>query len=282
MLAGCELVVDVGAVYDAATGRFDHHQRGGAGVRENGVPFSAFGLVWRHYGVQIAGSERVAALVDEGLVQNIDASDNGVTFGTTLPAGMVPYNTSSVLGDFVPTWDEEPRDFDDAFGRAVEFAGGILARVIAQAQAVARQEAAVAAAIAKAGDDPVVKFDRYSFDWSGLVADSSATAQFVVYPSEDGTYWFIQAVPPRKGSFEMRQPLPAAWAGKRGEALAEASGVTGAIFCHPGRFIGGAATLEGVRAMAARTCPLCAGSGQWTDRTYTDGIPREMPCPRCK
>ena len=39
-----DIVIDVGGQYDPDAGRFDHHQRGGAGERENGIPYSSFGL----------------------------------------------------------------------------------------------------------------------------------------------------------------------------------------------------------------------------------------------
>ncbi len=46
-----DIVIDVGGEYNADTGRFDHHQRGGAGERENGIPYSSFGLIWQKYGL---------------------------------------------------------------------------------------------------------------------------------------------------------------------------------------------------------------------------------------
>ena len=49
VVAAADVAWDVGAVYDAAANRFDHHQRG-APVREDGLPYSAAGLVWRHHG----------------------------------------------------------------------------------------------------------------------------------------------------------------------------------------------------------------------------------------
>jgi uncharacterized UPF0160 family protein len=39
-----DIVIDVGGEYDPEAGRFDHHQRGGAGERENGIPYSSFGF----------------------------------------------------------------------------------------------------------------------------------------------------------------------------------------------------------------------------------------------
>ena len=42
-----DFVVDVGNVYDPSKDRFDHHQEGGAGIRDNGIPYASFGLVWK-------------------------------------------------------------------------------------------------------------------------------------------------------------------------------------------------------------------------------------------
>jgi len=44
LIAKADIVIDVGGEHNEDTGRFDHHQRGGAGARENGIPFSSFGL----------------------------------------------------------------------------------------------------------------------------------------------------------------------------------------------------------------------------------------------
>ena len=57
-LAAADARVDVGGKSDPATGDFDHHQRGGAGERPNGVRYASFGLVWKHYGAQLAGRAR--------------------------------------------------------------------------------------------------------------------------------------------------------------------------------------------------------------------------------
>ena len=58
-IAAADIVWDVGAVFDAATNRFDHHQRG-APEREDGTPFSSAGLIWRHYGEAAVRAVRAA------------------------------------------------------------------------------------------------------------------------------------------------------------------------------------------------------------------------------
>lgn len=45
-----------GIVFDIGRGRYDHHQKDSR-VRENGVPYAAFGLLWEELGKEILGEE---------------------------------------------------------------------------------------------------------------------------------------------------------------------------------------------------------------------------------
>jgi len=61
-------------------------------------------------------------------------------------------------------------------------------------------------------------------------------ALFVIMPS--GNHWKLRAIPPSMSDrMRVRKPLPERWAGLRDEELRKASGISGAIFCHKGRFI---------------------------------------------
>ena len=84
IIAKGNIVIDVGGIYDESKDRFDHHQTEGAGKRENGIPYSSLGLVWKKYGKNICGSEKVANHLDAQLVQPIDAGDNGVEISKPL------------------------------------------------------------------------------------------------------------------------------------------------------------------------------------------------------
>lgn len=102
VIAQADLVLDVGGVYDADTGRFDHHQRGGAGARENGIPFSSFGLMWQKYGLKLcSGDQEVADSVDKNLVSAIDAIDCGHVDGP-----LTGVSLSQTISMFNPTWEE--------------------------------------------------------------------------------------------------------------------------------------------------------------------------------
>src|SRR5512133_1817579 len=77
-LRTCNIRVDVGSRYDFCNNDFDHHQNGFEEVRPNGIKYSSFGLIWRHFGLKVCNNDsELFQLLDDRLVQPIDASDNG-------------------------------------------------------------------------------------------------------------------------------------------------------------------------------------------------------------
>ena len=244
VIAKADIVIDVGGEYNADAGRFDHHQRGGAGARENGIPYSSFGLVWQKYGLALCqNNQEVANAVDEGLVSTIDAIDcshvEGVAQGISL---------SQTISMFNPTWQENG-DFDSCFNEAVDFAARILARFIASADGGISAKTIVAQAIEHAEDPRVIVLEKYT-PWKRTVHALSAEALYMIYPSQTGQ-WRIQTVPVEPGSFEDRKPLPQAWAGLSGKALQDVTGIDDAMFCHNGLFIAGAESFANTMKMAA-------------------------------
>jgi len=244
LIAKADIVVDVGGEYDAESDRFDHHQRGGAGERENGIPYSSFGLIWQKYGLEICqGNEDVAKAVDKGLVSTIDAIDCGHVEG--IYDGI---SLSQTIGMFNPTWQEE-NHVDDCFNEAVDFASRVLARFIASANGGISAKEIVAKAIDDAEDPRVIVLEKYT-PWKRTVHKLSEEALYVVYPSQTGQ-WRIQTVPVELGSFEDRKPLPKPWAGLSDEELKQVTGIDDAMFCHNGLFIAGAESFESTMKMAS-------------------------------
>jgi len=244
VIGKADIVIDVGGEYDADTGRFDHHQRGGAGARDNGIPFSSFGLIWQKYGVEICqGNQEVAQAVDAGLVSTIDAIDCGHVEGVAQGISL-----SQTISMFNPTWQEDSH-FDACFDEAVEFASRVLTRFIASADGGISAKSIVAKAIDNAEDPRVIVLEKYT-PWKTTVHKLSEQALYMVYPSGSGP-WRIQTVPVEPGSFEDRKSLPAPWAGLSNEALQEVTGIDDAMFCHNGLFIAGAESFESTMKMAA-------------------------------
>jgi len=244
LIAKADIVLDVGGEYDSDNGRFDHHQRGGAGERENGIPYSSFGLIWQKYGVELCqGNKDIAHAVDKGLVSTIDAIDCGHVEG--VPQGI---SLSQTIGMFNPTWQEDSH-VDACFDEAVEFASRVLTRFIAAAGGGVNAKAIVAKAIDDAEDPRVIVLERYT-PWKRTVHTLSEEALYVVYPSQTGE-WRIQTVPTEPGSFENKKPLPQPWAGLSDQELQEVTGIEDAMFCHNGLFIAGAKSFEGTMKMAS-------------------------------
>lgn len=253
---GKDIVFDVGSAYSHPDRRYDHHMTD-APRRPDGTPYSSVGLVWLHYGMSYLALSletrepdflsRVWKAVDGGLVREIDLLDNGIG---SISASSLP----AIVDDFNPAWDGEG-DIDSAFADAVATARPILARRVS-AIAARERAATVVREAATRSDDPRIIVLPSSMPWeSALFEGGFDQALYVVYPkSEDA--WYCAAVPPEPGSFAQRRPLPAAWAGLRDQELADVSGIPDATFCHPGRFVCGARSREGIVSMARAACAV--------------------------
>ena len=247
--AAADVRIDVGGRSDSETGDFDHHQKGGAGERANGIRYASFGLVWRAFGAQVAGSEAAAAAIDERLVQGVDANDTGQTIAQALIGDVRPMSVSGIIAALNPSWDEEltPAEENARFEEAVALATRILEREVAGAAAYDRARQLVLDAIARAQDPRVIELDR-NMPWREAVLAGAPEALYVIYPKSDG--WGLQAVPAAPGSFENRLSLPAEWGGLGSDELAAVTGVDDAVFAHVAGFYASAGSRAGITALA--------------------------------
>ncbi|MCO5327107.1 MAG: MYG1 family protein [Solirubrobacterales bacterium] len=253
LLAGADLRVDVGFRFEPAAGDFDHHQREFDEVRPNGVGYASFGLVWREFGARICdGDEEVAAVVEETLVQSVDANDTGQRITESLIEGVRPMSVNGVVGGFNARWDEDLTAAEERarFDAAVELAAGIIAREIASAasgrRAVRIVRDAIAAA-AESGDARIVTLPD-NVPWKQVVVTEAPEALLVIYPKRQG--FGVETVPVALGTFDNRLDLPAEWAGLENDDLARVTGVEDALFCHAKRFLAVARSREGVERLA--------------------------------
>jgi len=249
------IIYDVGRDYDPEALIFDHHQRPGP-LREDGQPFSSFGLIWQHYGHDYLRSFDVpeADLVDihrsfdQGFVLPVDLIDNGALEPSV--AGPLAGMTLPVLLETLkPVFDERGEDADDrAFMAALPVARAFVEAAIKGKAAKRRAEAMVMQAIEAAGDGRVLELPN-GMPFRGAVEKAGADhLLFVVHPR--GEDWALTTIRKSGDSFEARADLPEAWAGLTDAELEAASGVPGAKFCHNARFIAVAASREAVLRMA--------------------------------
>ncbi len=260
LIESADIAWDVGGRFDAALGRFDHHQRG-APLRSDGTPFSSAGLVWQVHGPgavaallpaeAAAFSAPIAAELDDALVRRIDEIDNGVAAGSP-PRD--PLSLASLIGEFNPAWDDPAASGDDAgddaFLDATSFAAGMLRRRVESMRARHAAEAAVLAAH-RGGTDPRLLVLGRGMPWKNVVHNHALPVLLAVSPASNGN-WMLDTVPPEPGSFAQKLPLPQDWAGLTEAELAAASGVPDAVFVHLRRFVGAARSRGGAIAMAEK------------------------------
>lgn len=268
-IEAADFAVDVGGVWDPATGRFDHHQKGFDAARPMGAPYASAGLVWREHGARCvsmlaaahAGYElpedkarEIAWAIDADIVQYLDLADVGVT--RSAPGG---YGLSAVISGFNPNWlDEQRLGYGEAaeayrldqFRRAMALLADVLVNAVKyRVAALLGLEHVRQAEVLEGGR--VVFLKDSALPWTQVVRKEMPKVLFVISHSIGEQRYLLHTVPASAEGFAARADLPQAWAGLRDAGLAAVTGVPDAVFCHNGRFIAAARSYEGARALAS-------------------------------
>lgn len=239
-------------IYDIGDGKFDHHQIGGNGQRDNGVPYASCGLIWKNFGPKvlngIPNSYFIWKFIDNTLIQSIDAIDNGVMPKADYPAQVMSF--SQCIYDFNSTWCMEESS-DEKFIEACAFAEIVFDNILKKAIARAEANPIVEEAIEKSKDHIMIL--DYSVNWQGkLLSSKNKKANdiwFVIYPSNRGVGYTWRAVPTDNRKSTCRKSVPSEWKGLKDEELQKITGIKTAFFCHTKGFTGAALTLEDTIAM---------------------------------
>ena len=220
-----------GSVFDIGRGRYDHHQKDSR-VRENGVPYAAFGLLWEELGKEILGEE-LAEKFDEAFVQPLDNNDNTGEKN----------ELATLIGNFNPSWDAKGGS-DEAFFQAVSVAGMILENKFERYRGNARADQRVEQVLK--GHDPkdrILVLPEFIPCQQALTETEIA---FVIFPSNRGGY----CIQPQKREYSMNYKcsFPSQWLGLEGEELVKETGLSSAGFCHKGGFLMTVGELEDAKA----------------------------------
>jgi uncharacterized UPF0160 family protein len=215
-----------GIVFDIGFGEFDHHQADSR-IRENEIPYAAFGLLWEKYGQEILG-EQEAKRFDRSFVQPLDLCDNTGCDNAI----------ARIISVFNPVWDDK-KSADDAFKEALEFALTILIKNFEYIKAATRAEVVVQNALENAKNNIII-LPVYA-PWKSVVKDTDIA--FVIYPSQRGGY-NAQGVTEDEEATALKIAFPEQWCGLDGDKLREVSGIETISFCHSSGFLIAADTLE--------------------------------------
>lgn len=249
-----DIVVDVGGVYDPKSLKFDHHQKEGAGIRSNSIPYASFGLVWKAFGQKISGDVDIFQRIDERLVSYIDSVDNGISIFSTLFDGVYPYTIVDFLSSFKKHGASD-KENDETFIKLVEVAKNILIREIENEKIFESLKNKIIDIYEESAEKGIIILPE-GYPWKDFLV-SRPEPVFVIYPSsqdENGEpkSWSVQGVPKEKKSFEVRKPFPKGWAGLTENELSVVSGVSDAIFCHRNLFLAVAKSKDGAMELARK------------------------------
>ena len=226
-----------GIVFDIGRGQYDHHQKDSR-VRENGVPYAAFGLLWEALGEEILGQE-LAEKFDQSFVQPLDNNDNTGEKN----------EIATLIGNFNPAWDAQGGN-DEAFFQAVSVAGMILENKFERYRGNERADKRVEELL-EAHEMAILSGKKGKEESKILVLPEFVPCQkrlseteiaFVIFPSNRGGY----CIQPQKKEYSLNYKcsFPVEWLGLENEELEAASGIAGAVFCHKGGFLMTTETLE--------------------------------------
>ncbi|XP_039151286.1 MYG1 protein C27H6.8 isoform X2 [Drosophila simulans] len=288
----CDIILDVGGVYDHAKKLYDHHQQTFketfSSVRPevsedfNVIRLSSAGLVYCHYGERVIQSilqrEKGIQLSPENLqlafiqiyrnfINELDAIDNGVPmFEGVEPIYKITTHLSARIGKLNPSWQETGVDIEDRFRQAMDTAGREFVDNVVEvscswiaARDHVREALENAKSVHPTGEILVLKnfcpWKSHLFDLEKEYK-VEGVPKLVVF--NDGTSWRVAGVPVTPSSFLGRKFLPTPWRGLRDDELCEKASIKDLVFIHHNGFIGGAKTEEAAMLLAKKSI-------EWTE-----------------
>ena len=226
-----------GVVFDIGRGQYDHHQKDSR-IRENGVPYAAFGLLWEALGEDILGEE-LAEKFDQFFVLPLDNNDNTGEKN----------ELASLIGNFNPGWDS-PGNTDQAFFQAVSVAGMILENKFERYRGNERADKRIEEILKE--HELAISSGKKSVEESKILILpefvpcqkrlSETEIAFVIFPSNRGGY----CIQPQKKEYSLNYKcsFPVEWLGLENEELVQETGLASAGFCHKGGFLMTTGTLN--------------------------------------
>jgi uncharacterized UPF0160 family protein len=250
-----DIVYDIGLIYNPKKFRFDHHQNSPDLVRVNGIPYAAFGLVFKHFGPELISlisgqkNKKVIAevfdIVEKKLVQHIDAIDNGMSTYTQNFKGVDVFTIDNYyqMCKFA-TGVDDMKNIDKKFFELVKLSEHIIENVLNYAVSIQKEISFGVKTYDKAKDKRVIVCDRfYAFNFNKF-----PEPLVVAYPDLRGG-WSAKNVQAGEDLYDSRFYFPESWRGLVDEELEKVCGVKGAKFCHKSGFLCVNKTKEGLMEM---------------------------------
>lgn len=288
VLDKCDIVVDVGSIFDPEKNRFDHHQitfkhslgslRSEFGDKWSAVRLSSAGLIYTYFGEDVIREivkreknididknaiPKVFEKVYEYFIQEIDGIDNGVPQFPCEPLYRISSDISSRVGTFNSQWNS-PADFDEMtqFNKAKELVGAELtdkilyyatvwwpARAIVEKAIIHRNDIHPSGEIIEINQ--MCPWKQHLFD---LEKEHNIEGKIKYCIGQAGKSDVrVICVPVTANSFVCRKFLPEAWRGIRDEEFKNVCHNPEANFCHATGFICGCTTRNAAIDLATKS-----------------------------
>jgi uncharacterized UPF0160 family protein len=248
-----DIVYDIGRIHNPKKLRFDHHQNDSGLVRKNGIPYAAFGLVFRHFGLELISMisdnknkkfvQECFDGVEKKLVLHIDAMDNGVlTYKQIIDDVDVLTidNYFRIARSIVKS--KGPKEMDKKFFELVKLSESIIENIILYAIKTLKEKEVAIKFYKKAKDKRVIVCDVF-FNFKKF-----PEPLITVYPDLRGN-WSAKVVEKDGELYNARIYFPESWRGLDDGELEKVTGIEGSTFCHKSGFLAVNKTKEGVLKM---------------------------------
>lgn len=290
-LSKCDIVVDVGGVYDHDKKRYDHHMREFKEVldEQHVTKLSSAGLMYhsflnlillnsfKHYGKSIVNAlypkvekedvDRIYQKMYKCLIEAVDGNDNGINQveSTDLLRYQVSTDISSQIHDYNNLFSpKNAEEENDLFKRCMCLIGATFLEKLnyyCDKWLTSKNQLKSDFQVMLKSENPQILILTNSYPWKEHIYDveeefkikKENETKFVIYQDSSNGSWRVQAVSVSSGSFENRLSLLESWRGLRDEELSKVSGIKDCIFVHASGFIGGNKTKEGAMEMALKT-----------------------------
>jgi uncharacterized UPF0160 family protein len=269
------IFLDVGGEYntkDIFNMSFDHHQKGGAGYRENQLPYATAGLVWKQFGRSIISDQlvqklriplteeeiqKVWTMVEEMLIVGVDAQDCGVKSSVNPMYNQFSFSTSVVIDNPLTSLVEFVYENiftgqlffseDEHFMKSVSRAQERLVRLIHWC-------ADKVLAVRLIDNNSFLLEDGKIIVLTKRLPVKEVLSErnhiYAVIPDTNGSWLVVALSQGKEREFSPKLPFPKSWAGLRDYQLSLITGVSDATFCHNGRFAAGAKSQDGAILLA--------------------------------
>ncbi|ANQ08908.1 Uncharacterized protein PCOAH_00034170 [Plasmodium coatneyi] len=261
----CDVVVDVGGVYDHEKKRYDHHQKEFNGTLDDqhDIRLSSAGLIYKHYakdvfrkGFGITDEEKVNTLYDKiytAFIESVDALDNGIN----QHEGVAKYQINTTLqhrvNRFNPNFLENEANEDERFMEAAKIVKEEFVNFVNYYSKVWYAAKSITLEAIK---------DRYNFHPSGRVIFLKRHCPYYdhVYDIEeelnlkDEILFCIYndryqecrcgTISKKNEAFTIRLPFPKSFRGLQGEQLEKVSNIPGLSFVHYSGFTSGGKNVD--------------------------------------